>query len=209
MKTQRKVEVSSTFSLTSALDWGGWSALRPGRFVPGKRQEFLLYRMLSGPQGPSGRVRKISPPTKLRCQDQPVASRYKDWVIPAHKFVCPYAEIMSMCKLYFRFVFENSVLWEVMSCRHSVPSHRNWIIGHAAVRNSNLACLCAILHICIIFGLNILHNRMLEMFCLKAGKNDTLLRNKGINKQKLNIDRRTWFHSLYYFTIYCSTCFEC
>ena len=26
---------------------------------------------------------------------------------------------------------------------------------------------------------------------------------------KLNKDRPTWFHLLYYFTIYCSTCFEC
>ena len=27
---------SSTLPSTSALDWGGWSALRPGRFTPGK-----------------------------------------------------------------------------------------------------------------------------------------------------------------------------
>ena len=26
---------------------------------------------------------------------------------------------------------------------------------------------------------------------------------------KLNTDRPAWCHSLYYFTIYCSTCFEC
>jgi hypothetical protein len=25
----------------------------------------------------------------------------------------------------------------------------------------------------------------------------------------LNKDRPTWCHSLYYFTIYCSICFEC
>jgi len=27
---------SCTLSLTSALDWGGWSKPRPGRFIPGK-----------------------------------------------------------------------------------------------------------------------------------------------------------------------------
>ena len=27
---------SSTLSLTSALDWGGWSTPRPGRFTPGE-----------------------------------------------------------------------------------------------------------------------------------------------------------------------------
>jgi len=28
-------------------------------------------------------------------------------------------------------------------------------------------------------------------------------------RRTLNNNRPTWFHSLYYFTIYCSTCFEC
>jgi hypothetical protein len=61
MKAQRKVEVSSTFSLTSPLDRGGWSAPRPGRFVPGKETEYPLCRMLGGPQGRSGWVRNILP----------------------------------------------------------------------------------------------------------------------------------------------------
>jgi len=29
---------SATLSLTSALDWGGWSTPRSGRFIPGKDQ---------------------------------------------------------------------------------------------------------------------------------------------------------------------------
>jgi hypothetical protein len=42
--------------LTSALDEGEWSALRPSRFNPkGKRPQFPLDRRLAGPQSRSGR----------------------------------------------------------------------------------------------------------------------------------------------------------
>ena len=50
---------SPSFPSTSALD--GWSAPRPGRFAHGETW-YPLYRRLGGPQGRSGRVRKISPP---------------------------------------------------------------------------------------------------------------------------------------------------
>ena len=53
---------SSTLSLTSALDEGGWLTARHGRFTPGKETRYPLYRRLGGPQGRSGRVRKIFPP---------------------------------------------------------------------------------------------------------------------------------------------------
>jgi len=36
-KAQMGSRYSSTLSLTSELDGGGWSAPRPGRFTPGKR----------------------------------------------------------------------------------------------------------------------------------------------------------------------------
>ena len=43
-----------------------------------------LYRRLGGPQGRSGRVRKISPPPEFDPRSvQPEASRYTDWAIPA------------------------------------------------------------------------------------------------------------------------------
>jgi len=42
--------------------WGRWSAPRPGFFIPGKETRYPLYRRLGGPQGRSGRVRKISLP---------------------------------------------------------------------------------------------------------------------------------------------------
>ena len=50
-----------TLSLTSVLDGVGGQRHAPAALPPGKTQ-YLLYRRLSGPQGRSGRVRKISPP---------------------------------------------------------------------------------------------------------------------------------------------------
>ena len=53
----------SIFSLTSVLDGGGWLTPRPGRFTPGKGTWYPLYRRLDWPQGRSGQVRKILPPS--------------------------------------------------------------------------------------------------------------------------------------------------
>jgi hypothetical protein len=68
---------NSNISLTSALEGGGWSTPRPGRFTPGKETRYPLYRRLGRPQDQSGGVRKISPPTEIRSV-RPVASRYTD-----------------------------------------------------------------------------------------------------------------------------------
>ena len=62
---------SSNLSLTSAVDGSGWSAPRPGRFTAGKETWYHLYRRLDGPQGQSGRLRKILPPRPV----QPIANR--------------------------------------------------------------------------------------------------------------------------------------
>ena len=64
---------SSSLSLTSALDGGGWSTPRLCRFTPGKTR-YQLYWRLGGPQCRSGRVRKISPPTGIRSPDRPARS---------------------------------------------------------------------------------------------------------------------------------------
>ena len=58
---EEKQKYSSTLSLTSAIDVGVWSTLRPGRFTPGKNR-YPLYRRLGVPQGRSGRVLEISLP---------------------------------------------------------------------------------------------------------------------------------------------------
>ena len=72
---------------TSALDGGGCPP-RPAALPLGKTH-YPLYRRVGGPQGRSGRVRKISLPTVFDPRTvQPVASRciipapYAPWVLP-------------------------------------------------------------------------------------------------------------------------------
>jgi hypothetical protein len=95
MKAQR---YSSTFSLTSTLDGDGWSTQRPGRFTTGKVARFQLSSRLGGPQGRSGRVRKISPlrPNGIRSPDRPARSksllRY-----PGPPFAVTYRPINARC----------------------------------------------------------------------------------------------------------------
>ena len=74
---------SSTPSLTSALDKGGSSASLPGHFTSGS-DRYRLYGRFGGPQVPSGRVQKSSPPPgfDLRAA-QSVASCYTDCGVPA------------------------------------------------------------------------------------------------------------------------------
>ena len=56
----------------------------PAALPPGKTR-YPLYRSLGGPQGRSGLVRKISPPSGFDPRTfQPVASRYTGWTIPIH-----------------------------------------------------------------------------------------------------------------------------
>jgi hypothetical protein len=56
----------------------------PAVLLPGKTR-YPLYRRLGGPQGRSGRVRKISPPTGFDPRTiQPGASLYTDWAILVH-----------------------------------------------------------------------------------------------------------------------------
>jgi hypothetical protein len=54
-----------------ALERGEGSASRPGRSLPPGKTRYPLYRRLGRPQGQSGQVRKISPPTWIRSPDHP------------------------------------------------------------------------------------------------------------------------------------------
>jgi hypothetical protein len=81
---------SFTYSLTSALDGGEWSASRPGRFTPGERApgthwiggwvgrravlDAVVKRKIPSPR------RESNPRTPIV---QPVAQRYTDWAITA------------------------------------------------------------------------------------------------------------------------------
>jgi hypothetical protein len=71
-----EVYVSSTLSVTSALDGGGWSTPWPGRFTPGKTR-YPLYRRLDWSQGRSERMGKnlTPPPPGIRSPDRPAHSQ--------------------------------------------------------------------------------------------------------------------------------------
>jgi hypothetical protein len=82
------VDVWYSSSLTSALDGGGWSTLRSGRFTPRKETRYPLYRRLGGSQVWSGRVQKISTSAGFDPRTaHSVASRYTDYVIPGSRFI--------------------------------------------------------------------------------------------------------------------------
>jgi hypothetical protein len=71
--------------LNSVLDMGGWSTPRSGHFTPGKTS-YPLHRRLGGFDGRSGRAREILPPPGFDLRIvQPVASRYTDYDLPAHR----------------------------------------------------------------------------------------------------------------------------
>ena len=83
--------------------WGGWSTPRPRRFTRGNETRYPLYRRMGGPQGRSGRVRKIPPPPRSDPRPvQPVASRYTDWSIPVHTSLHEWVKIVYLNLLPLR-----------------------------------------------------------------------------------------------------------
>ena len=78
--------------MTAALEWGEWSAARPGRALPPGKTRCPLYRRLGGPRGRSGRAENLVPTGTV----QPVAqSRYR-LSYAAHRKLCMYVKIYSM-----------------------------------------------------------------------------------------------------------------
>ena len=76
---------SSTLSLASALEGVGVQGHAPA-VLPAENTRYPLCRRLRGPQGRSGRMRKISPPAGFDPRTiQPVASRYTgSWDMGKH-----------------------------------------------------------------------------------------------------------------------------
>jgi hypothetical protein len=74
------VEVQLYPFMTTALKGDEGSASRPGHSLPLGKTRYPLYRMVGGPQGRSGQLRKISPPPRFDPRTvQPVANHYTDW----------------------------------------------------------------------------------------------------------------------------------
>jgi hypothetical protein len=86
MKAQRGVLCTyCVLFLTCTLGDCGWSAPRPGRFIPGKETPYTFYTRLGVSQSRSGRVQKISPPPEFGSPTvQSAASRCADYATLVH-----------------------------------------------------------------------------------------------------------------------------
>ena len=125
-EAQRGNRGSSTLSLTSALDGGGWLTPRPGRYTSGKESRYPMYSSLGGPQRRSGRMRKISPPTEFDPRTvQPKASPYTDCAIPTHRHLTT-----------FLFLFYRIVYGRLTHNSHYVTQ----IVKHHATQRSARRC---------------------------------------------------------------------
>jgi hypothetical protein len=69
---------SSTFSVTSALDGGGWSTPRPGRFTLGKDPAPIVQEAGWASEPVWSDAENIAPPGFDPRTVYPVASRYTD-----------------------------------------------------------------------------------------------------------------------------------
>ena len=85
-KAQRGVNVSSILSLISSLVGGGWSTPRPGRFTPGKNPVPIYVGGWLEP-GPVWKgAENLAPSPRFDPWTvKPIASRYTDWAISAHR----------------------------------------------------------------------------------------------------------------------------
>ena len=108
---------------------GEGSASRPGRSLPPGKTRYPLYRRLGGPQGRSGQVRRISPPTGIRSPDRPVRSQSLKWLRYPAKWSCRRLDIfiprILNSDLHFH-TFSVMVIQELRSCD---MSNRNFSRG--------------------------------------------------------------------------------
>jgi len=86
--TAKDLRYSSTLSLTPALNVGGWSTPRSGRFTPGRRSRYSFYSLQGGLRSRPGRVLKTSSTSVFEPRTlQPVVSHDTDYAIPAARIV--------------------------------------------------------------------------------------------------------------------------
>ena len=144
--------------MTNGTRRGEGSAWRPGRSLPPGKTRYPLYRRLGGPQGRSGQVRKILPPSGFDPRTvQPIASRYTDWAtrppcleMPCHNFI----SVQSASKLHWNTTDHISVT--VGTCCYYEISNthlrkRKWII-------QKLSCTLVCVLLQILVDLNYLRN---------------------------------------------------
>jgi len=79
--------------MTAALEWGEWSAARPGHILSPGKTRYPFYRRLGGPQGRPGRAENLVT-TGIRSRTvQPVVSRYTELPGPQYKTVAAIKEL--------------------------------------------------------------------------------------------------------------------
>ena len=80
-----EINWNATLFLTPALDRGGWSTPRPGRFTPGKDPVPIVQEAGWASGQVWTRAENLAPPLGFDPRTaQAVASRFTDWTIPAH-----------------------------------------------------------------------------------------------------------------------------
>ena len=120
--------------------------------LPPGQTRYRLYRRLGGPQGRSGRVRKMSPPQGFDPRTvQPVAIRYTDRVIPDQDRNASMFNSRYFCHMVIVNIFLVSVL--VTLFKRAVPIFPelfvNWRWGivvqhpiHVSLQKSPLCVFC-------------------------------------------------------------------
>jgi len=88
-----KVQRGSTLPSASALDGVGVQRHDPA-VLPPEKTGYPLYRGMGGPHGRSGRVRKISPPTRIRSPDCPAS------IESLYLQCCPSSYTICQCRPY-------------------------------------------------------------------------------------------------------------
>jgi hypothetical protein len=98
--TERECRYSSTLSLTSALDWGGWLMPCPGCFYFRKRNMVTILRESGWAPAEVWTSAEKLAITDIRHSYRPVmASRYNDWAIAAHVFFYKNASVILLYQL--------------------------------------------------------------------------------------------------------------
>jgi hypothetical protein len=98
MKTQRGTDVSSTLSLTLALDGkGGGQRHAPAALYPGKSPGAPCTGDCVGPRAGMNRYGKSRPPPGF---DQRVASLFTNHAVPAHTYKSDHSCEQQSCEAY-------------------------------------------------------------------------------------------------------------
>jgi hypothetical protein len=111
------------------------SASRPGSSLPPGKTRYPLHRRLGGPQGRSGQVRKISPPTGIRSPDRSACSP----LLYRLSYSGPHITVIR-CKIMFFFKTLNSCVfhpyWSI------IKEYNNCCCTKELGNNIFISCKC-------------------------------------------------------------------